>query len=336
MFRPSLRHIGLALVASAWALAGAPAAGAATFKVDPSGTIDRALERARPGDTILVASGTYPDLVEAGPRGTADAPITLKPAPGAHPVVSGGFKLIHAAHVRVTDMTFDGTGNPAGFGTSIWDGHHIEFAGNEITGYGAWAQGVLIRAQSTGVRIVGNHIHDLGGRPRFDHGIYCESATGTVIQDNTIDDIATGYGIHLFGDCDDTRIVGNTIAGNGMSGITIGGNEDRGTSDGTLVVRNVIAEHATAAWSEYGFAVTEYKAGRRNVIRDNVFWHNGARKNVDCDVCTVHGNLARNPEFVDPSAGDYGMRRGSPARAALAAKRHASRRRHRRAQRAAR
>lgn len=336
MYRPTSRHFGVALVASACALVCAQSAGAATVRVDPSGSIDAALEHAQPGDTILVETGTYAALVEASPLGTADAPITLKPAPGAHPVVSAGFKLIHARHVRVTDMTFDGTGNPAGFGTSIWDGHHITYARNEITGYGAWAQGVLVKEKSTGVRIVGNHIHHMGARDRFDHGIYCESATGTAIEGNTINDIPNGYGIHLFGDCDDTRIVGNTIAGNGMSGITIGGNEDRGTADGTLVARNVIADHTKAAWSEYGFAVTQYKAGRGNVIRDNVFWRNKARKNVDCDVCKVYGNVARNPEFVDATNGNFAMHKGSPARAALAAKRRAGHRKHQRARRAAR
>ncbi len=336
MYRPFLRLFGLALVASACALTCAQTAGAATITVAPSGSLDAALEHARPGDTVLAASGTYPADVIASPHGTADAPITLKPAPGAHPIVSGGFKLIHAQHVRVTDMTFDGTGNAAGFGTSIWDGHDITFARNEITGYGAWAQGVLVKEQSTGVRLIDNHIHHMGVRKRFDHGIYCESATGTVIKGNTINDIPNGYGIHLFGDCDDSRIVGNTIAGNGMSGITIGGNDDRGTSDGTLIARNVIADHTTAAWSEYGFAVTQYQAGRHNVVRDNVFWRNKARKNVDCDVCTVRGNVQRNPEFVDASHGDYAMHKGSPARAALAAKRHAGHRKHRRARRAAR
>ncbi len=335
MYRPSVRHFGLALVASACALVCAQSAGAATITVDPSGTIDAALEHARPGDTILVETGTYADLVEASPRGTANAPITLKPAPGAHPVVSAGFKLIHARHVRVADMTFDGTGNPAGFGTSIWDGQDIMYARNEITGYGAWAQGVLVKEHSTGVRIVGNHIHDMGARDRFDHGIYCESATGTVIERNTINDIPDGYGIQVFGDCDNTRIVGNTIAGNAMSGITVGGNDDRGTADGTLIARNIIANHLTAAWSEYGFAVTQYKAGRGNVVRNNVFWHNKARKNVDCDVCAVHDNTVRNPQFVDPPHGDYSLAKGSPARAVVA-RRHAGHRKHRRPRRAAR
>jgi hypothetical protein len=336
MYRPSLRFSGVALVAGACALACAHPAGAATVTVGPSGRIDAALKNARPGDTILVQTGTYRDDVVASPHGTAAAPITLKPAPGAHPVVAGGFKLIDAEHVRVTDMTFDGTGNPAGFGTSIWNGHDITYARNEITGYGAWAQGVLVKEQSTGVRIIGNHIHDMGGRERYDHGIYCESASGTVIEDNTIADIPTGYGIQLFGDCDDTRIVGNTIAGNAMSGITIGGNGSRGTSDRTLIARNVIANHTTAAWSEYGFAVTQYKAGRGNVVRDNVFWRNESRKNVDCDVCKAYGNVERNPKFVDASGGNYAMRKSSPARAALAAKRHAGHRKHRKARRAAR
>jgi parallel beta-helix repeat protein len=335
MYRPSLRHVGLALVASACALVCAQSAGAATITVGPSGTIDAALDHAQPGDTILVETGTYADLVEASPRGTAHAPITLKPAPGAHPVISAGFKLIHARHVRVTDLTFDGTGNPAGFGTSIWDGQDITYARNEITGYGAWAQGVLVKEKSTGVRIVDNHIHHMGGRKRLDHGIYCESATGTVIEGNTINDIPNGYGIQLFGDCDDTRIVGNTIAGNGLSGITIGGNDDRGNADGTLIARNIIANHRIAAWSEYGFAITQYKAGRGNVVRTNVFWQNKARKNVDCDVCAVRDNTVRNPRFVDPSHGDYSLAKGSPARAVVAI-RHAGHRKHRRARRAAR
>jgi hypothetical protein len=282
----------------------------------PLKTLDGALERARPGQTILVRSGTYPELTEASPHGRPGAPITLRPAPGAHPVASGGFKLIRARHVRVIGMTFDGTGNRAGFGTSIWASDDIVLSRNEITGYGR-AQGVLIKDRSSGIRVIGNHIHHLGERQRFEHGIYCESARGTVIADNVIHDIASGYGIHLFGDCDGTRIVRNTIAHNGLSGITIAGNSERGTADRTLIARNVIAAHETAAYSEYGFAVTQYLPGVRNVVRGNVFFDNRARKNVDCDVCAVHGNVERDPRFVDPEHGDFTLRPDSPVRALL-------------------
>jgi hypothetical protein len=280
-------------------------------RAHPLRTLDRALARARPGQTIFVLSGTYPEPTEASPRGRAGAPITLRPAPGARPIASGGFKLIRASHVRVAGMTFDGTGNPAGFGVSIWGSDDVVLSGSEITGYGS-TQGLLIKDRSTNIRVIGNHIHDLGLRQRYDHGIYCESARGIVIADNVIHDIPSGYGIHLFGDCDNTRIVSNTIAHNGLSGILIGGNDDRGTADGTLIARNVIAEHSVAAWSEYGFAVTEFQAGRGNVVRENVFFRNAGRRNVDCDVCAVGSNAERDPHFVDPAHGNYALHSDSP------------------------
>jgi hypothetical protein len=277
----------------------------------PLRTLDGALGRARPGQTVLVRSGTYPELTEASPRGRAGAPITLRPAPGARPVASGGFKLIGASHVRVEGMTFDGSGNPGGFGVSVWSSHDVVLSHNEITGYGS-AQGVLIKERSTGIRVIANHIHDLGVRQRYEHGIYCESARGTVIADNVIHDIPSGYGVHLFGDCDGTRIVRNTIAHNGLSGILIGGNDSRGTADGTLIARNVIADHLVEAWSEYGFAVTEYQAGRGNVVRENVFHRNAGRHNVDCDACAARSNVERNPHFVDEAHGNFALRSDSP------------------------
>jgi Right handed beta helix region len=327
----SARFLLLGLLAAlACALFVAPTACAGSVLwVDPSGsdrargtssrplrTIDAALERARPGQTILVRSGVYPELVEASPRGRAGAPITLKPAPGARPVVTDGFKLIGARNVRVTGMIFDGSGDPDGFGTSIWRSQDVELSNNEITGYGS-AQGILIRERSERVRVLGNHIHHLGEQQRFEHGIYCESARRTLIAGNVIHDIASGYGIHLFGDCDDTRILGNTIARNGLSGIIIAGNDTRGTADRTVIARNVIAHHETAAFSEYGFAVTEFQPGSGNVVRDNVFFMNASRTNVDCDACTARGNVERDPQFVDPEHGNFALRRGSPARAVL-------------------
>jgi hypothetical protein len=280
----------------------------------PLKTIDRALELAHAGDRVLVHAGTYPEMVEAGPRGTAGAPITLQPAPGERATVSGGFKLIDARHVRVNDMTFDGTGNPDGWGTSVWSSQHVALSGNEITGYQE-AQGVLIKDRSLDVRVTGNHIHHLGVRQRFDHGVYCESARQVLIAGNIIHDIAHGYGIHLFGDCDGTRIVRNTIARNGLSGIIVAGNDERGTADNTLIARNVIAHHLVRAYSEYGFAVTEYRPGRGNVVRDNVFFGNVAADDMDCESCAARGNVERDPGFADPAASDFRLRADGAARA---------------------
>jgi Right handed beta helix region len=280
----------------------------------PLKTIDRGLELAEPGDRVLVRAGTYPEMVEAGPRGTQAAPITLQPAAGERPIVSGGFKLIDARWVQVKDMTFDGTGNPDGWGTSIWSSQHVELAGNEITGYQE-AQGILIKDRSAHVRLTANRIHHLGIRHRFEHGIYCESARQVVIAENVIHDIPHGYGIHLFGDCDGARIVRNTIARNGLSGIIIAGNDERGTADNTLIARNVIAYHRVPAYSEYGFAVTEYQPGRGNVVRNNVFFGNVADEDMDCEACAARGNVERDPGFVNAAGGDFRLLADGAARA---------------------
>lgn len=277
----------------------------------PVRTIARGLQLARPGDHVVVRGGTYPEVTVVGPRGTARRPITLRAAPGEHPVVSNGFKLRGARHIRVTGLTFDGSSRSDGFGTSVWDSRHVVLSGNEITGYRS-AQGVLVKDGSSDVRIVGNHIHHLGVRQRFEHGVYCESGRRVVIADNLIHDIASGYGIHLFGDCDGTRIVRNTIARNGLSGVIIAGNDDRGTADRTLVAYNVIANHSRHAASEYGFAVTEYRPGRRNVVRDNVFFANAAADDQDCEPCAARRNRELDPRFVDARGGDFRLRAGSP------------------------
>jgi hypothetical protein len=332
--RPSRRHLLLTVLSALVAVltpaaaegksAPLPRSAGSAVWVAPSGsdaeggtsarpvrTIAKGLALAQPGQRVLVHDGTYPEVTVAAPRGTADAPITLQPAPGAHPVVSNGFKLHGARYTRVTGMTFDGTSRSDGFGTSVWGSEHIELSGNEITGYGS-AQGVLVKDGSVDVRIVGNDIHHLGVRHRFEHGIYCENARQVVIADNLIHDIPNGYGIHLFGDCDGTRILRNTIARNGLSGIIIAGNDERGTADDTVIAYNVIAGHSRQAYSEYGFAVTEYQPGQGNVVRDNVFFANAGAEDQDCEACAGRGNVQRDPRFADAEHGDFRLLPSSP------------------------
>ena len=88
-----------------------------------------------------------------------------------------------------------------------------------------------------------------------------------------------------------------------------------------MIARNVIAEHTVAAWSEYGFAVTEYQAGHANVVRDNVFFRNAGRVNVDCDECDASGNVERDPHFVDAANGNYALEGDSPVPGLISAAR---------------
>ena len=54
----------------------------------PFRTVARGVSAAQPGDTVLLHDGTYRETVSPPHDGRADAPITLKNAPGATPVIS--------------------------------------------------------------------------------------------------------------------------------------------------------------------------------------------------------------------------------------------------------
>lgn len=56
---------------------------------DPLRTIQAAVDRAVPGDRILVHTGVYPESVRVTNSGTAEAPIRIQAAPGAVPLLDG-------------------------------------------------------------------------------------------------------------------------------------------------------------------------------------------------------------------------------------------------------
>ena len=92
---------------------------AAEFVVDPKGaaagdqnpgtaerplkTLAKALEVAKAGDTILLATGEYP-AVAIGK--TYDKPLTIAAAKGARPVMTGGVAVTRGGGVRLSGLTF--------------------------------------------------------------------------------------------------------------------------------------------------------------------------------------------------------------------------------------
>lgn len=76
-------------------------------KAAPVKTIQRALTRAQPGDTVQVRPGRYGQQVETVRPGTPDEPITITGPPNAVFNARGAFEINHS-HVHVTGLTFDG------------------------------------------------------------------------------------------------------------------------------------------------------------------------------------------------------------------------------------
>ena len=280
--------------------------------LSPGDSVQSALNNASAGDRLLLRPGTYSGNVETNAKGSSSNPITITSASGGTAVIKGGFKVNGGGYLRVTGLKFDGKGTN-GWGTSVWNSDHVEISYNEITGYPGIAQGILLKEGSDDVQMLGNRIHDVGGEwPEHEHAIYCDSANRPIMANNLIYSSRAGYGIHLFGNCDNALVTNNTVTTSQTSGITIGGNSDRGTTDNALIQNNIVADNANGGNGSYGWGVTSYQEGSGNVIRNNLF-HNNSKGSVNCGKCSVSGNKVADPMFVNAGARDYRVKSGSPA-----------------------
>jgi parallel beta-helix repeat protein len=135
---------------------GLPApVGAGVYRVvDPAGdlkTISAAVRQARPGDVVLIETGTYHETIDLRRSGTADAPITLAArTPGSVTLDGAGLPYVlggTASHIRVRGLTVDRCANDLATGAvrvaSNWsltdvvvqntDGAGILVYGNDVT-----------------------------------------------------------------------------------------------------------------------------------------------------------------------------------------------------------
>lgn len=200
----------------------------------PWATLQYAVERAQPGDVILVHQGSY-----AGCRitssGQEDAWITLQAAPEEKVIIDRpGPKNKHRSNLEIE--TWDGDGRVSywiiqGFEVAYgpWAGidirgqedsfnHHLNVMRNEVHHSGR--TGIFV-AFSDDLRAEGNQSHHNG-----EHGIYISNSSDRpTILDNTCRD-NYACGIHMNGDASmggdgiisGALVQGNTVYGNGRGG----------------------------------------------------------------------------------------------------------------------
>jgi hypothetical protein len=262
----------------------------------PWRSIQHALEQAQPGDLVLVRGGTYSGAVGAGPdrgdgvgpsvyaspQGAPGAPITIQPYPNEQAIIVGFVSFPRAAWFRMSGMVIDGANAPAGAqgvslgNTSSGAPSHVELSYNEIRNFqpqGSNAQGIL-HYSGTDTALVGNRIHHIGTQTFFDHGIYMKAGRRVVVANNVISDITGGYGLHIWGDFDDSWVINNTVYNSAASGFTIGGNAERGRPDRVVTANNIFAGHSGTTDSHQGYATKEYQPGVGNSVRHNLGWAN--------------------------------------------------------------
>jgi hypothetical protein len=261
----------------------------------PWRTLAHAESEARPGDTVVIRSGTYGarGTVTALDRdGTAAAPISFVAQPGEPAPTILGQLRVEGDHRRLCGLLFQGPTGPVANGTAsseggedvqVWImGDGVELARSEVRG-NRWHAGVYLY-EAKHARVVGNYVHDNGqfGNPamaNLDHGIYFESGSG-LVADNLIEH-NVAHGVQLYPEPANVTVRNNTITGHGRAAIIFG--EQASAND---IVGNVITgnHEGVRAWE---------LTGAGNVVRDNRLWGNPNGNFVGAAPLSRGGNWIR-------------------------------------------
>jgi hypothetical protein len=213
----TLLAVGALGVAPAW-----PASAATTIVLSPHGTmtIQQAVHTLSNGGTIELRGGSYAQRVTF----RAAHNITLRPYRGQHAELDGR---------RLTPPQGD-----SGLITIV-NSTNITVEGLDLTGYRTTHKnvvpiGIYIHGHDTAIRIVRNHVHDLGNDNNtlgsFDinaHGIAAygddphSAIEKLVLRDNRVDNLHLGASesVVVNGNVNHWRIVGNNIHDNDNIGI---------------------------------------------------------------------------------------------------------------------
>jgi parallel beta-helix repeat protein len=141
----------------------------------PWRTLQKAAATLTPGQTVLVADGTYDGEVRMDRSGAPGQFISFAAAPGARPVVrvtepdSYGFRIVGASYVRVEDFDISYQGPDASINRAY------EYVG------GLKAVGSNAGVVAHHIEFIGNYVHDFPGE-----GIATGEADYMVIQGNTV------------------------------------------------------------------------------------------------------------------------------------------------------
>jgi hypothetical protein len=280
----------------------------------PFRTIQRALDRARPGQRVVVRAGLYEEGLFLGRSGTADAPITLVAYGRKRPVVKppprsddDTYALeITGSYIRVKGFVFTGSMGDSSANVYFEDeASHIELRGNVIRG--AADQGIFMDPDTSNLQVIGNVVHDNGAGhsgQHQSHGMYVKGSDQLIVN-NLVYNHRHGFGIHIYRDSDGVIVTGNTIAYNGLSGIVVGGSD----------VRDVTIRNNIVAYNErYGIAHdSDSPADSR--VDNNLLYANpwGSIQPEFEGTDFSGGNTTAPPRFFSPRARDFRIRRGSSA-----------------------
>lgn len=154
-----------------------------------------------PGSTIWLRGGTYSDGAYSGGylstlTGTAEAPIVVRQYPDERATVTN-FLVVQGAYTWYWGFEVVNAAQPAG---SELFGINDQAPGAKLINlvvHDATGSGIFIWPQATDAEVHGSISYNNGRTDNLDHGIYCQSQSSTLLQDNIVFD-NWAFGLHCF------------------------------------------------------------------------------------------------------------------------------------------
>lgn len=287
--------------------------------------INTAINKALPGDTIILRGGKYQQKLQVSVSGTGDKKITIKAYPNELPILDGTGLSISGAEALVTIRN-------AGF--IVMEG--IDICNYKTTQSWVDINGVIVDGSSHDITIRNNKIYNIENNAspengRSGHGILVIGNTGVALRNitvegNEIHDCNTGYSENLTinGYVDGFLIKGNKIYNGENIGIVAAGGYAANAVPSLNFARNgVISGNEIfnidgttgpiPAYSKNHGAISIYVDGARNITVDGNNIHNNDRgigivsENNDFPTkdCIVRNNFVYNCWLTGICLGGY-------------------------------
>jgi hypothetical protein len=315
----------------------------------PWATLQKAANVVNPGDTIIVANGTYSNAAQAGVGstlvnatrgGTASAWVTFRAQnkwgallDGLSNTTAEGWEF-GASYIRVQDFEVRGFSDDAfsnyrGGQFVYLIGNHIHHMGRYCTDTGIGRDGIFL--SNSNVTVEQNLIHDIG---RFspgengcsptttnyqanDHGIYVAGASNVMIRNNIFYNVTHGFNVQVYPDAvNNLSILDNTFVGGtpyytGQIIITNAATNSR-------IENNIFYQPTTAAIYLHpsSSSTPAYSLAIKNNLSTNRMTQFSLTGALDATLAgvTYGANLENsNPLFVNVGGNDFHLSSGSAA-----------------------
>src|SRR5215218_4739706 len=220
------------LVASGVVLAATiGSAGADSSVVGPGESIQKAVNAADPGDTIVVRGVHREDVIitKNGIKLRGDDAVIAAPARAGSPCLAicvvgdvnfetGELTGPRVRDVSVSGFTFRGFKDKEAGVIDVLGARNTTVVGNRFKGNGAIG---IVFGRSVNTTIANNHL--IGTKPA-EHGILISFSSGTKIVNNVVRSYV--FGINVEEGSTNTTVAGNDSTGNSVSGIGVFGSTD--------------------------------------------------------------------------------------------------------------